>query len=221
MKIKGAFNEDLAPALCYTFLNFKCLQSMSYGLSLEKKLRSYLFLDHFLRKFQIVHEISFFGHFSWNSEFCSRCRKSAPRPWHTRRQKNDLNTSRKDNITQNIFLESSDITKCVLGAYTRIYYRICEKAPLACKKYTFLQFTVNLADFFANIKALFPIHHIFNICGMKTILWINKIDQKWFPITFRAMWMKKRLQKPHPKSWIFHILKEILLFELLQYHIFI
>ena len=149
------------------------------GFHWKKKIKVISFLDHFLRKFQIVHEISFFGHFSWNSGFLLPVQKiCTPTMTHWATKKNDLSTSRKDNITQNIFLESSDIKKCVLGAYTRIYYRICEKAPLACKNYTFLQFTSNLADFFANTKALFRIHHIFNICGMKTILWINKGVQK-------------------------------------------
>ena len=71
MKIKGAFNEDLAPVLCYTFLNFEFLQSMSYGLSLEKKnLRSYLFWIIFYGNFKscmkfhflaIFHEIQNFA----------------------------------------------------------------------------------------------------------------------------------------------------------------
>ena len=39
------------------------------GFHWKKKIKVISFLDHFLRKFQIVHEISFFGHFSWNSGF--------------------------------------------------------------------------------------------------------------------------------------------------------
>ena len=164
-------------------------------------------------------KIHFLLIFAWKMQFCSRCRKSAPRPYTPGSKKYVLNTSRNVYTTQKLFLGSWDIQECVFESHIWILYRVLEKAPLVCKKYTFSKITRNLAHFFENMKALFPALHIFNIFCSKTILWINTVELQSFPDTFRAIWLKNRLPKLDIKMLIFRILKEISLLEQLLHHI--
>ena len=82
-------------------------------------------------------KIHFLLIFAWKMQFCSRCRKSAPRPCTPGSKKYVLNTSRNVYTIQKLFLGSWDIQECVFESHIWIFYRVLEKAPLVCKKYTF------------------------------------------------------------------------------------